>query len=298
MKRFFIMIVILLISATAFFTAGCGDPELKSKWLDREIIIDGLDDEWGHFIQYYHKKKRIILCFFNDNRFLYIKISSPDRMTMHQIIGPGMTVWFDPNCGKKKRFGIHFPCKMKNDAINMIRSGNTTGRRKNPDQLMKFAEEINNRLEIISPEKSGVVKLTTTEAEAYGIEVKIGVTNAQLIYELKVPLNKSELTPYAISENSTGTIGIGFETGKMEAPKFREGEEEIWIALKGEILVQMGDKRRSFPAGSAYKVPPDGRTPHININSSNVSQKLLWMMKVPLVNTPPGSRSRSYKDVI
>lgn len=77
-----------------------------------------------------------------------------------------------------------------------------------------------------------------------------------------------------------------------------EGEEEIWIAVKGEIIIQLGNKRRVFPTGSAYKVPPDMRTPHTNINSSEVSRKLLWLMKAPVREVPPGNAPRSLQDVI
>ena len=60
------------------------------------------------------------------------------------------------------------------------------------------------------------------------------------------------------------------------------GIEEVWIGLNGDMGVQIGSQRRPFPKGSVYKVPADGRTPHTNINASDVSKKLLWMMKIPL----------------
>jgi len=64
------------------------------------------------------------------------------------------------------------------------------------------------------------------------------------------------------------------------------GVEEVWIALKGELHIQVGRQQRLFPVGSAYKVPADGVTPHTNINKTAVSKKLLWMMKVPLRRRP------------
>jgi len=64
------------------------------------------------------------------------------------------------------------------------------------------------------------------------------------------------------------------------------GVEEVWIALKGELHIQVGRQQRLFPVGSAYKVPADGITPHTNINKTAVSKKLLWMMKVPLRRRP------------
>ncbi|MFC1608216.1 cupin domain-containing protein [Candidatus Latescibacterota bacterium] len=76
------------------------------------------------------------------------------------------------------------------------------------------------------------------------------------------------------------------------------GDEEIWITVKGEMFVSLGRVRRSLPAGSVYKVPPDSRTPHVNINPGDVSQKVLWLMKVPLRRVPAGQRRRSSDGVI
>ncbi len=71
------------------------------------------------------------------------------------------------------------------------------------------------------------------------------------------------------------------------------GIEEVWIGIDGDMSIQVGSQRRIFPPGSAYKVPANGITPHTNINGSDVSKKLLWMMKVPL---PPGYDSRMKRD--
>ncbi len=63
-----------------------------------------------------------------------------------------------------------------------------------------------------------------------------------------------------------------------------EGVEEVWFAIKGEVAILMGKQRRKLPPGAAYKVPSNGTTPHANINGTNVSKKLMWMMKVPVSN--------------
>ena len=60
-----------------------------------------------------------------------------------------------------------------------------------------------------------------------------------------------------------------------------EGVEEIWFALKGDINVLLGKQLRKMPPGSAYKIPPDGKTPHSNINTTDEPIKLFWFMKVP-----------------
>ena len=57
--------------------------------------------------------------------------------------------------------------------------------------------------------------------------------------------------------------------------------EEIWFALDGDINFLLGKQLRKLKPGEAYKVPPDGKTPHSNINvSGEKSIKMFWFMKV------------------
>ncbi|MFC1551187.1 cupin domain-containing protein [Candidatus Latescibacterota bacterium] len=65
------------------------------------------------------------------------------------------------------------------------------------------------------------------------------------------------------------------------------GVEEIWFALEGDITLLLGKQLRKLPVGSAYKIPPDGKTPHSNINVSDKPIKLFWfMMNVPTEEIP------------
>ncbi len=68
-----------------------------------------------------------------------------------------------------------------------------------------------------------------------------------------------------------------------------EEMEEIWISLHGTVMIQIGLQRRKLPAGWAYKAPADGTTPHTNFNTTKTSQKLLWIMKIPV---DPSARGR------
>ena len=80
---------------------------------------------------------------------------------------------------------------------------------------------------------------------------------------------------------------VMYEPASMVPPHVHpEGVEEVWIAIRGDMQIQVGKQRRKFPAGSAYKVPADGITPHLNVNTTKNSKKLIWMMKVPLPEGP------------
>ena len=45
-----------------------------------------------------------------------------------------------------------------------------------------------------------------------------------------------------------------------------DGVEEIWFSLDGDITILLGKQIRKFPPGMAYKIPPNGKTPHSTIN--------------------------------
>jgi len=66
-----------------------------------------------------------------------------------------------------------------------------------------------------------------------------------------------------------------------------EGVEEIWFALEGDITLLLGKQLRKLPVGSAYKIPPNGKTPHSNINVTDKPIKLFWFMRnVPTESIP------------
>lgn len=59
------------------------------------------------------------------------------------------------------------------------------------------------------------------------------------------------------------------------------GNEEIWFVVRGEITVLLGKQLRAFSPGMAYKIPPNGTTPHSNINTGNSMVKMFWLMRTP-----------------
>jgi len=53
-----------------------------------------------------------------------------------------------------------------------------------------------------------------------------------------------------------------------------EGFEEVWTTLEGDTTVLLGKQLRKQPVGTAYLVPPDGKTPHAQINCSDRSIRM------------------------
>ena len=87
----------------------------------------------------------------------------------------------------------------------------------------------------------------------------------------------------------TGCRPVYFAPLTMSQPhSHNEASEEIWLSIKGEgTRVLLGKKMRSFSAGTVYKAPPDGISPHANINITDRTIKVFWMMtSAPGENKP------------
>ncbi|MFC1539000.1 cupin domain-containing protein [Candidatus Latescibacterota bacterium] len=54
------------------------------------------------------------------------------------------------------------------------------------------------------------------------------------------------------------------------------GCEEIWTGIKGTSIAFLGKQIRMQPPGTAYNIPPDGKTPHCNINKGDEQIKLFY----------------------
>jgi len=54
------------------------------------------------------------------------------------------------------------------------------------------------------------------------------------------------------------------------------GSEEVWTAITGTSIAFIGKQIRMQPPGTAYNIPPDGNTPHANINNTGKPIKLLY----------------------
>ena len=86
----------------------------------------------------------------------------------------------------------------------------------------------------------------------------------------------------------SGMCPVWYDPMTMGQPHSHgEGVEEIWFALEGDITLLLGKQLRKLPVGSAYKIPPNGKTPHSNINVTDKPIKLFWFMRnVPTESIP------------
>jgi hypothetical protein len=175
--------------------AAAERPHFVSKGPDKAIAVDGKFDDWYGALQPFGDSP-VAMQFLNDGEFLYVRLTASDAGARMQIVRQGMTIWFDPGGGTKKKFGVRYPVVERAD----------------PD-----AQGIGgprNRVDVIGPGKDDHRSLTRDHLS--GLDVAIRSEQGMLQYELKVPLAKSTDHPYAIETAPGKTIGVGVETEKMQ----------------------------------------------------------------------------------
>jgi hypothetical protein len=234
-------IPLLLIFAPLALNSCTSSLLVKSSWNDNKIVVDGKDNDWGDTM-FYIPSAQMTAGVRNDSSNMYVILKATNRQQAFQIMGLGLTVWFDPSGGTSEKFGIHFPIGHEDGGALMHRNAGDD-QDNNQTQNLAFTDMMPNELEILGANENGPVRLTI--ADAKGIELQINRSPDGLIYELRVPLRKSPEHPYAIDAKGR-SIGIGFESGKFE-PSQRGGREGDGMQGEGGGMYPGGGEGGEMP---------------------------------------------------
>ncbi len=103
-------------------------------------------------------------------------------------------------------------------------------------------------------------------------KIPIASTNGHWTHIVKSVLTKDDglSTLYTV-------LTVGHDPMTIGHPhSHNEDFEEVWTGLKGTSIAFLGKQIREQPPGTAYMIPPDGKTPHANINTTEKPIKLLY----------------------
>ncbi len=214
------VMVFAAFAALATVAVLASTTERSSAWRDRDVRIDGSDEEWqGQELPV--SREHFSLGIMNDGDFLYLCLPTKDMSTKAQIGGAGLVVWLDPAGGKKRQFGLHFPVPNPPGA---------PGTRRRPAQEPeKGAPPPEGQSQVEGQEAIGVLGPNGKDAqlvpldEAGGIEARVGVHGDLMVYELKVPLKRSADDRYAPNIDAGQTVRMEIETAPLRAGTFPPG---------------------------------------------------------------------------
>jgi hypothetical protein len=215
-----VMAGFLLLTIALLGLTGCSSFKkyvTKSLWPERQIVIDGKSDDWSGALSFI-EKEQLSLGFYNDQDNLYLCLIAEGNFTRAQILRGGLTVWFDPQGGNEKKFGIRYPLGAPSREMRV------PPEMENPQEMNEgFPGEAMKELEIIRSNKEEPERMEVAKAKENGLEVVVAPSSGLLVYELKIPLLIKEEQPLAVGAKPGATIGIGFETSQPDLSRMRRG---------------------------------------------------------------------------
>jgi hypothetical protein len=218
MNRTYGMAILIILLTSLLSSVSCGGEKVESRYRDREIVIDGNDAEWRGCDQLYDEDSSSRLAVINDEEYIYLCLTTWDRRTQQKILAMGLTVWFDAGGGEARNFGVQYPVKKDMEEMRAMRESRS---RDVPEMLDGLVERSKYELEIISDEY-GRERFSIGDGDFIkGIEAMLGMRNAILICEMKVPIGKEDSGSYAIGATADREIGLGFETGEFDTEEMR-----------------------------------------------------------------------------
>jgi len=277
---FFIISLVFGIIVT-----GCGSSEqFISTWQNHEIKINGDPSEWKNSLHQIPDKK-IFVGFKNDDKFLYLCLTTNDRAKVMQMLRAGFITWFEPVNDNYKPFGISFPQPNIFSDQQELRQSNlgikneSSSQEENPDNFMNKMIIQQTQFEIVNKEKYPMMALPLINKE--GIEVKLSIKDNFFVYELKVPLAVGNDYSYTAGVTPGNKIKVRFETEKMEVTRNES-------SYQGERSPDsdVGQMPRGTGGGGGMR----GRGGHSGVRSGgkgiNNSDPLNYSIDLKLENAP------------
>lgn len=221
---------------------SCNSLKFQSKWLDRDIAVDGSYNEWEGALLY-SEDKGATVGFLNDDEYLYLCLFSADQQVLRRAMAVGFTVWFEGSGKKDERLIVKYPIGGTMPRRERFQEGER-------ERIDPIAQSIEEQTELLITQGDRSEKLESVDLDDYGLEAKIGRHLGRMVYEIRVPLHGSEDSPYAINPRKGKPIKVGFELGKMKMPD-RERRP------RGDFRMDGGGRSGGMRPGG----PPGGRRP-------------------------------------
>lgn len=189
---------------------GCSSAvEITSSWNDNTVVVDGSNTDWRTSLHPIAEPP-VVIGVRNDDRFIYVCLTTQSPMIQAQILNGGLTVWFDPKGEQEEVFGVRYPIHGDNSPHWNPRVPLAPSFPILQQSYREFA--------IVGPD--GGEELFSV-VEAGGIKVKLGAPEGLLVYELQVPLRASAEFRYSVGISESPAVGIGFQTPELGSDRIQ-----------------------------------------------------------------------------
>ena len=231
------------------FVAGCKQTvTAKSRWTDEKIVVDGQESDWRDGGMFFQEETNTKIGIRNDSSDLYFCMVFKNESIQRQVLQQGFTLWVSKDQETDRIWGLRYPVgsgmtggferpgrdstqgnpeyvpggKMRDaeapeDLGGNIPGGGMGSRQGAPDnQNKRFFSSVKD-FELLSSEDEPGQPILAEELSKYGLKGSFSMNQeGSLVYEIKIPLNKTEATPYAAVPSKKGSYLIGFVSEEAE----------------------------------------------------------------------------------
>lgn len=234
------------------------DAELSATWRVADVLVDGSMAEWPRL-------ERVdtgpAVAVQNDAEALYLAIVSNDP-TVREQLATGLVVWLDPTGRRRQTFGLRLEGLAPRPLAGATPTSASSGL--SSDRVLTTLEEF----DLLGPAR--LQRRLIDSAAEVGIALASGVEDGTVVYELKVPLGKSDAAPHAVGVTPGATISLGLETPADPRPPRRRTELERPMASNPWIYDPYGYGNYFRPP------PPPGGSPRPPKEVEFKPMKLIW----------------------
>lgn len=213
-KNVFMMNMFFFSAALGIFFTGCSsEKELISNWRDKEVTIDGNASDWEGKLTYYTDYNAAV-GIRNDDKNIYICLTTTDPMKVMPMFRRGFTIWLEPENDDSKTLGYKFPFFDNGKMAQPEPRGEGGGfNRENIEKMIGEMIKDQNEMQIFRKDKYPLTMISLQNNE--GIKAALGYDNNEFVYELQVPL-KGTNYQYAVSAAPGEKLKIKFETDQRQ----------------------------------------------------------------------------------
>jgi len=201
---------------TVSFLGFSKEKKLDSSWDVVPMKIDSFNNSWVGEALNFEKKVKVDYAFKNDAENIYVLFIFKDSKYMSSIKNTGMTIWFNREGKKKKKYGIKFK-ENKTGPYELIsflekQQGFISEEKKNeirskPNYFMLSSEVINKNNKSKSPDEVN----DKTRTAWFRMKEQQGM----VVYEFGIPLEMVSEIDQGIGIGPGKSIKVGFEWGGM-----------------------------------------------------------------------------------
>jgi len=227
----------ILLSAVVLSLAACSSSRKTVEDTDNAIhtgvyqqqpvTADGNSQEWDRTHMSFDQDSKIGYEITNDDKNLYVLITTTDHTSQTKILRTGMSLFIDPAAEKNETVAVHFPLGsgdaqgMDGGLHTMPAQQGQPGEQPNLQQ-MRAKALINANQYTLSGFSKGNGGYGIAEGNEAGVSVKIDLNSSgEMVYEAVIPLRS--FTQPAFTAKGGAPISVGFAINALPKPAMSSG---------------------------------------------------------------------------